>query len=44
MAREVTEMANSRHGWALFDKEAKVDDIKHNMIKVRICYLKLLHI
>ena len=39
-------MANSRHhGWALLDKEAKVDDIKQNMnnimIKVRICYLKL---
>ena len=36
-----TEMANSRHlGWALPDKEAKVDDIKNNMnnilIKVRI--------
>ena len=44
-----TEMANSRHhGWALLDKEAKVDDIKQNMnnimIKVRICYLKLLQI
>ena len=42
-------MANSRHhGWALLEKDAKVDDIKNNMnnnmIKVRIFYLKLLQI